>query len=125
MTDVEHYAAYDSQGRITVQASAPPGQGLATLRLNTQDPCMRLTVPTNAALYYVAGGALRERPKSTAQLEGNVLKGVPAGASVTIEGQVYIADGDDIELEFAHPGTYLVKVDAFPQVLWTGEYIEN
>lgn len=47
-------------------------------------------------------------------LKGNVLSGVPAGGTVTIEGFPYPTDGTDIELHFGKPGTYIVKCEGFP-----------
>lgn len=122
---VQHYVAYEENGRIALVISCPPGMAEQVIRLNTDLPYIRVIAPVQSSEYYILNGALQLRPKSTAKLEGNMLKGVPAGASVTIEGQVYEADGSDIELSFAHPGTYEIKVEAFPQVDWTGTYSEN
>lgn len=65
--------------------------------------------------------------KSVQQItvEGMVLKGVQAGATVTIEGIDYnVSKSEDIELEFSHVGTYEVKVVHWPYLDWSAS-IEN
>lgn len=125
MTDLAHFAAYDDVGRILHKVSCPSDMGALNMSLNGFTQFARIIWDVSVDEYYLPGGQLTLRPKSTVTLEGNLLRGVPAGAQVTIEGQTYPADGTDIELEFAFPGTYPLKVDAFPQQEWTGEYVED
>jgi len=63
---------------------------------------------------YVLNGELANKQPLRAALVGSSIKGVPSGASVTIEGVDYIADGSDIELEFSHVGTYKINISLFP-----------
>lgn len=125
MSGPAHFAVYDATGFIKMMLSCDPDHAERTIRLNTQLPYVRIVGSVDAGEYYIADEKLKLRPKSTAVLEGSLLKGVPAGAKVTIEGQVYEADGSDIELEFEHPGTYTLLVDAFPQREWKGDYVET
>lgn len=68
----------------------------------------------NSAEYWVDKGQLKQREPLPATLDGHVLKGVPDGGKVTIEGIEYATDGTDITLQFGRPGTYVVKCEGFP-----------
>lgn len=74
--------------------------------------------------HYVADGEVVLRPPMLVQLDGTVLSGVPEGASVLIEGETYLADGSDIELEFDLPGIYTIRVRHWPCMDWEAT-IEN
>lgn len=67
-------------------------------------------------IQYVVADELVERPALAVTLVGSKLKGVPLGASVTIEGIDYTADGSDIELEFSHIGTFTITISKFPYI---------
>lgn len=125
MTDMAHFAAYDEVGRIEFTISCPEDLGQANMAANGFTRFARIVWPVDRDEYYLPEGKLKLRPKSTVFLDGNMLRGVPAGVQVTIETQTYTADGTDIELGFEFPGVYLLKVDAFPQRVWTGEYVED
>ncbi|MPS58898.1 MAG: hypothetical protein E2594_17270 [Pseudomonas sp.] len=72
----------------------------------------------------VLDGVVVPRPPLQSTLVGNKLIGVPAGASLEIEGVSYIADGSPIELEFSLPGKYTIRVHA-PPYLDTEVLYEN
>ncbi|MFS0827483.1 hypothetical protein [Pseudomonas phoenicis] len=63
---------------------------------------------------YVSAGKIVSRPQMALQLVDMTLKGVPADATLIIEGIEYIADGSDIELNFSLPGEYEVVIDLWP-----------
>ena len=77
-------------------------------------------VTANPGHYYIADVddesliRIELRQEMTLVLDGLILSGVPAGATVTIEGAEYLADGTDIELSATHSGTFLVGVSLFP-----------
>ena len=73
-------------------------------------------------LWYVQGGQLVKRPVLTVQISGHQLLGVPTGAQILIEGQVYRADGSTIELDFPLPGSYEITVAQWPYLDWRGVY---
>jgi len=125
MTGPSTYITYAENGEITSVLSCHHSMAEAIIRANTELPYVQIVPPVSPEAHYAPGGVLTTRPASTARLVGNLLKGVPAGATVVIEGQAYSTDGTDIVLEFERPGTYLIKVDAFPQKTWEGEFIEN
>lgn len=114
MSDIECYAIYESNGRISGVLSCPPGMGEANIRLNTNLPAIQVPCMVSPDEHYVVDGDLRSRPDGLGTLNGHLLSGVPASATVTIEGQEYITDGTDIELGFSAPGTYLVTVTLWP-----------
>ncbi|MEX5373615.1 hypothetical protein, partial [Klebsiella pneumoniae] len=103
MNSIEHYAAFETDGRIVFAVSCPPEHGMKIIRLNTDRPYIQVTTPARAAEHFVMGQMLKERPQMGALLQGNWLKGVHAGAAVKIESETYTADGSDIELGFSAP----------------------
>jgi hypothetical protein len=63
--------------------------------------------------HYVDIAAQKVMPKapSTAKLTGYVIRGLPPGAEIVIDGQdAYPADDDSVELEFDYVGTYRIEV---------------
>lgn len=68
----------------------------------------------DSAEYYFNDHKPALKPSFNIRVSGNTLSGVPAGAKLEIEGESYIADGSDIGLSFAYPGTYLIKVSCWP-----------
>lgn len=76
----------------------------------------------DAADYYLVDGQPTERPASPVTLSGLTLQGVPAGSTLTINGESYEADGD-VELEFPLPGTYRLRVECWPYKDWEGEVV--
>lgn len=61
-----------------------------------------------------------ERPPSPVTRTGFNLHGVPAGATLIIDGKSYPAEGE-VELAFTLPGTYPLRVECFPYLDWTDE----
>ncbi|AGN82033.1 hypothetical protein N5K35_30900 [Pseudomonas sp. GD03651] len=114
MSDIEHYVTYEPDGRIHGVLSCPPGAAQGILRLNTSLPALQVSAPVSADQHYVANGQVVKRPDIPAVLEGMWLKGVPAGAALGIEGQIYMADGSEIELEFSHPGRFMITISKWP-----------
>ena len=119
------FITYTPSGEITSVLSCDAAIAPQIIKANTSLPYVQIVAPVSPEAYYAPDGVLTPRPASTTHLVGDLLKGVPAGATVIIEGQEYTADGTDIVLEFEHPGTYLIKIDAFPQKAWEGEFIED
>ncbi|EPJ8753416.1 hypothetical protein I5S62_06225 [Pseudomonas putida] len=114
MSNIGHFAAYETDGRIVFVVSCPPEHGKTIIRLNTDRPFIQVATPARPAEHFVIGQMLKERPQMGAVLQGHRLKGVHQGAAVNIENETYIADGSDIELEFSAPGTYHVTVSLWP-----------
>ncbi len=108
------YVTYDKAGRICSVLSCQEELADKIIRANTELPYVRVGALVNEKEFFIVDQAPMLRPCGTAKLEGNLLKSVPAGASVTIEGQVYTADGTDIELEFSHLGIYTITISKWP-----------
>lgn len=68
--------------------------------------------------HYVSQGKIIRRPVLPVHVNGLTLSGVPAEASIVIEGQTYTADGSPVELEFSLPGTYQVRINKWPYLEW-------
>lgn len=70
----------------------------------------------NIQTQYVLEGGVVDRPVFEATLDGNILKGVPSGATVTIDGTDYTADGTDIELSFTLKASHTITVTKWPHM---------
>lgn len=76
------------------------------------------------ALQYVSDRKVVDRARQQLVVEGQVIKGIGAGASIVIEGSRYTCDGSDVHLSFTHPGVYTVTVEDWPYLDWSAD-IEN
>ena len=78
----------------------------------------RLIIPQNRIVSqsrdYVKSNEVLPRPSSPVTIDGPLLKGVPAGATIWIDEQPYQADGTEVELEIARKGCYWIKVESWP-----------
>jgi len=72
--------------------------------------------------HYVVNGQPTARPASPVTIDGMTLMNIPAGSTVLLDGQSYPAEGD-VELEFPLPGTYQLRVIAWPHKDWEGEVV--
>jgi len=72
--------------------------------------------------FYILNGQPTERPTSPVTLSDLTLQGVPAGSTLTINGESYSAEGN-VELEFPLPGTYRLRVECWPIKDWEGEVV--
>lgn len=107
-----HYLYYDTAGRIVGAAfclptdaarNAPPGTGWIASN-HAPEP----------ATEWVDDGALAARPAQDSTLTGLVLASLPDPCEVVIEGDRYPVTGGTVTLSFGLPGTYAVRVEAFP-----------
>jgi len=70
--------------------------------------------------HYVQNDQAIPRPDQATTLNGLTLMNVPPGSTVLLDGQSYPAEGD-VELECPLPGTYQLRVIAWPYKDWEGE----
>lgn len=63
MSSIEHYAAYEADGRIVFAVSCPPEHGKKIIRLNTDRPYIQVPTPARTAEHFVTGQMLKERPR--------------------------------------------------------------
>lgn len=82
--------------------------------LNVRDGEQVIAADESFSNPYVANGALAERPENPATLSGTVIESVPAGATVSFNGQSYTVEDGTAELSFPFSGTYTVTVARFP-----------
>jgi hypothetical protein len=111
-----HISFYDSTGKITGMASAQPAV-MGMLKEHSVD------IP-NAQLFvegewfgkdvYIVGGVVTDRPQCTATLSGNTLSGLPVPCEIKVNGSAYACGESSATLEFNQPGTYAIKVIAWP-----------
>lgn len=111
-------------GRIENTGTAIPGTTEEAFAHMGLPVILNLESMVHWDTHYIADGQPVERTALEIGVSGMSLIGVPPGATVTIEGQDYEADGSAIELEFDLPGTYTVKVALWPHLPWSTQ-IEN
>ena len=68
---------------------------------------------------YVEDGEVLARPTLNIQVAGAKLKGVPAGATLSINDEEYTADGTTITIDFPYAGLYRLKVAHWPYLDWS------
>lgn len=68
----------------------------------------------NQEMDYVVNGEVEARPAMPGTQEGSLLRGIPSGATVSIDGVDYTADGTDIELEFDQQKMYVIRISLWP-----------
>jgi hypothetical protein len=78
----------------------------------------------DSVAYWVPSASLGVTPRPILQIkkEGAVLKGIPKGASLSIEGVDYVCDGTPVELSFRLPGVNEITVNQWPYMPWSCQY---
>lgn len=79
------------------------------------------TLSPDWKLHYILNGQPAERPASPVTLSDLTLQGVPAGSTLTINGERYENVEGEIELDFPLPGTYRLRVECWPYRDWEWE----
>ena len=107
----EYISYYDETGRITGMSYSQPST-MPMIKECTTDPFV------NGNWFgkdvYVLNGEVVDRPENPTTLVGQVLENVPVPATVIINGTNYETNVSRVELGFSQPGTYAVKVVAWP-----------
>ena len=104
---------YDSTGKITGSADFPPGVA-DMIKEHTAAPFVDglwLDLPV-----YVVDGNAVNRPDNPTTLTGRILSNVPVPATIKINADSYASSESEVELSFNQPGTYTVKVIAWPHL---------
>lgn len=65
---------------------------------------------------HVQGGTIVDRPLNTAILSGTRLVNLPVPCTITVEGTPHTCNETHADLSFSRPGTYSVKVSAWPML---------
>ena len=77
------------------------------------------------AVYYVDitadPPAAVERPTQGTILSGSTLTGLPIPATLYVNGEAHVVDDGEAELDILLPGTYRLRVEAWPYKEWEGE----
>lgn len=112
---------YDSQsGRIGGTLFADDEDVLQSMRdVANYDAALDGQWPGDA--YYVDNGQPTPRPIMAITTTGATLTGLPIPATVIIGADRYEVDDGDVELDFPLPGTYRVRVEAWPYQDWETE----
>jgi hypothetical protein len=100
---------YDPATGEILETHKSPGQ------IGLSDPTqVFVAVEANMKTQYVWEGEVVDRPVMNVTLDGSVLKGVPSGATVTIDDTDYEADGSDIELSFTLKARHHIGIKMWP-----------
>jgi hypothetical protein len=104
------YSEYDETGRIL---------GVADVDLQAYEKMQPFLKPHvmghgNPNTQYVLEGVIVDRPIQQTTLTNQTLYNVPDPSIITINDSSYTCNDTTCELDFPYPGTYLVKVVAFP-----------
>jgi hypothetical protein len=73
--------------------------------------------------HYILNGEPTERPTQSTTLDGRTLTGLPIPATLHINDETYEVDDGTAELDFILPGTYRLKVVAWPFKDWEEELV--
>ena len=115
--NVLHYVIWEptgdpGAGRIVATGFEP--EAFVLDKVHTNPNCMVTEGLARLRNDYVdlATKTVRAKQESPVTLDGQMLRNVPPGASVVIDGVPYEAGDSEVELDFDMPGTYRVTVEA-------------
>ena len=121
------YSYYNAQGEILMTAQCAACAVKAAIDAGLYAGAVGGLYDTNEV--YVVDGKVTPRPTMATSIEppktglggllSTVLKGVPAGATIEINGKDYKADGSPVELSFALLGPKVITVRKWPAKPWT------
>jgi len=106
-----NYSAYDEHGVFVVELALPSFEdaqntaklmGAVGLIEGDHDPASQW--------YDRAAEQVRQREPMAIAVQGSSLVGVPAGATIQVDDQTYVADGSEVQLSFEHTGRFHIKV---------------
>ncbi len=101
--------SHDPDGRITGVYNLSPDAFAAN-----QKRMGLVTGKADGETQYVRGVALTARPQSPAALAGRRLTKLPSPCVIIVNDTIYTCDETEADLEFDQPGTYRVRVIAWP-----------
>ncbi len=116
MSGSVNFVAFDNKGEILLIVVCLREHADLNMSANGHDRYVLAPFGVRSESHYVLDGAVVPRPVMGAAVKGSTLKGVLAGSTINIEGQEYMADGTDIELEFSLAGEHTAKVSLWPYV---------
>lgn len=104
------YLIYDPEGRIIQTGTIPDDM------LHLQSSEGKTAIPGGADLDkdYVVEGRVTTRPSQRTELVASKLTGLPQPCTIYINGSVYPCRDEQADLEFTYPGSYTVRIEAFP-----------
>lgn len=73
--------------------------------------------------HHIISGQPIERQKQATQLSGHTLTGLPIPSTLHVAGTKHQVSDGMAELDLLMPGTYWLRVEAFPLQDWEGEVV--
>lgn len=107
------FVTADATGRILNSAHMP--EFMFDIQVAPQG-CSLVIGQGDPATDYVKDGAVTPRPANPTTLSGMELVNLPSPCTITLEGVDHACTDATCELSFSHPGTYTVKVSAWPML---------
>ena len=74
----------------------------------------------DAGVYYALDGQVAARPTQTTALSGFTFTGLPTPSTLWIDHASYAVTDSTVTLDLPLPGTYPLRVEAWPYIDWTG-----
>lgn len=107
-----NFIVYDSKGEIIRTGSCPS----AMLALQTGVYEFVMEGQADDRTQWVDNHVVTQRPAMTPQVNGSTISGLPQPCTATIDGQSQEVLDGEIEVVADLPGTYLVRIEAFPYI---------
>jgi hypothetical protein len=108
---VQHFICYDQQtGRIMSQCSVAGD----TLKFMQESGVPMIEAVADPAANYVKDGMVVPKLDNPTVAQGGALVGLPVPCQIQIGTKLYDCNEERAELEFDAPGTYRVRVIAWP-----------
>lgn len=107
---MNYLTVYDPVTGEILETHSSPG----SIHLVNQEAKSFVEKEADMTRQYVSMGEVVNRPILNATLNGNILSGVPEGASVIIDDMEYEADGSDIELSFSIEAAHKIEIKIWP-----------
>lgn len=104
------YVLHDKAGRIHQTGAAPAFM----VELQGAPGLTRVEGLGDRERDYVKDGKILPRPTSNTELAGQVLIGLPVPCTIHINRSAYACAEPLAELDFPYPGTYAIRIEAFP-----------
>ena len=112
MSRTTNYVWFDAAGKIVRVVYCKPAERAGNARPGC-DWIEAASAP-DPDIQWVDAGEIAARPAQAPTLTGLVLASLPDPCEVIIEGTRYEVTGGTATLSFSLPGTYAVRVEAFP-----------
>jgi len=112
------FCSYDNQGRVLFHGDVP--ESMINLQVGNI-----YAGEVNPFTHYIVNGEPARRPPSNVRIGNDkTLQGIPIGAEIHINDQIYTATESVCTIDFTYPGIYRIKIKSFPFLDFETEIIK-